>query len=712
MHKPTGRVLTQNSFPNIRRNLTASQSSKTFSIAEPRQASNDLIFMREIEKKIEEQRKDLEERSLAIKTLLGHFENIASMCRDEKNKNIELRHQNIDLIKEIKHLKKIVEEKSLLPEKRQKNPSSISIINVDEYEGIWKENEKLKETIKKLEKDHQERFKEINGLHEQLTSLKHIIASLDKNISELNLDLNVAKSNKRKLEEEIATLRLQSEKLKENINERVLENEQLHEKISRINQDLESLHLILDEKEKEVQKVKNWNNKLSSQNQEFLQNKTKEGNLLCQIQIDPHDSLESIIDKFTKTISVRDEKISEAEKENLRLKDKINKGNIARKELLVSIEEFRNSNQTDLIKYEKLLQQLENTKKLKDSEIKDLKETITRIESQKKTYIEDLQTLEIQLFNERQTISQLSGKKEDLDQEVQRLHQKLEMKNEEILERNKKIEALQEVKLKFKLSQKEIKAVRDENLKLERINESMNEKYSHDKSSWTSEENKLQKMIFDLQEELNNEKIFNSIHLKELTKLKTALSAQDTRVNKDLILEEERRLKARIATLEMDLAEQKEACSKAQKNYEYNFLQVNEKSRNILELEEKLGKVLEEMKNPNFLQTVEKAKILKERENAVMAEISKISYAIEAFENGMTCIVCLACLDSPVLIVPCGHAVCNKCLDLRSLTCPQCSEHVQGQFRIDWLDQLVVKIVFQRQVLESMKQLMCKNLFI
>jgi hypothetical protein len=286
------------------------------------------------------------------------------------------------------------------------------------------------------------------------------------------------------------------------------------------------------------------------------------------------------------------------------------------------------------------------------------------------------------------------------------------MKNEEILERNKKIEALQEVKLKFKLSQKEIKAVRDENLKLERINESMNEKYSHDKSSWTSEENKLQKMIFDLQEELNNEKIFNSIHLKELTKLKTALSAQDTRVNKDLILEEERRLKARIATLEMDLAEQKEACSKAQKNYEYNFLQVNEKSRNILELEEKLGKVLEEMKNPNFLQTVEKAKILKERENAVMAEISKISYAIEAFENGMTCIVCLACLDSPVLIVPCGHAVCNKCLDLRSLTCPQCSEHVQGQFRIDWLDQLVVKIVFQRQVLESMKQLMCKNLFI
>lgn len=714
MYKPTSRALTQNSFPNIKRNLTAAQSSKAFSSTDLRQPTADTIFVREIEKRIEEQRKDLEERSVAIKTLLGHFENIASMCRDEKNKNIELRHQNMELIKEIKYLKKILEEKSVISEKptRQKQASSISIVNIDEYEGIWKENDKLKENIKKLEKDHQEKYKEINGLHEQITSLKHIIANLDKNITELNLDLNVSRSNKRKLEEEISNTRLQNDKLKESVNERLLENEQLNDRISRLSQDIENLHLTLEEKDKEVQKVRNWNNKLSNQNQEYLESRTKEGNILCQIQIDPDDTLEGIIEKFTKTIGVRDEKLAEAEKENLRLKDKINKGNIARKELLFSIEEFRHNNQTDLIKYEKLLQQLENTKKLKDSEIKDLQEALTRVESQKRSYIEDLQSLEIQLFNERQTISSLTSKKEELETEIQKLSSRLDQKNNEISEKNKKIEYLHEVKLKYKLGLKEIKAVRDENLKLEKLNESLNDKYSHEKSSWSVEENKLNKIITGLQEELNNEKIFNSIHLKELTKLKTALSAQDNRSLKDSIQEEERKMKARIATLEMDLAEQKELNSKLNKNIEYSTQQLNDKTKNVLELEEKLSHLMNEVKNPNFVNTVEKAKLLKERENSVNNEIMKINYAIEAFENGMTCIVCLNCLDSPVLVVPCGHAVCNKCLDLTSLACPQCNERVQGQFRIDWLDQLVDKIVFQRQVLDAMKQIMSKTLFI
>lgn len=713
MQKPTSRTITHSSFPKIKRNLATAYTIKAFSTTDLRQQPSDTVFMREIEKKIEEQRKDLEERSLAIKTLLTHFENIASMCREEKNKNIEFRHQNIELIKEIKYLKKMLEEKSVANEKitRQKTHSTISIINVDEYEGIWKESDRLKEVIKKMEKDHQERFKEINTLHEQITCLKQMMAGMDKEMAQANLDLNVAKSNKRKLEEDIFDSLVQNEKLKETGKVLMDEIEKLNERVARLSKDNEDLHETIEQKEKDLQKVKTWNSKLSSQNQEYLENRAKEGSILCQVQISPSDTLEMIIDKFTKALGSKEEKIQVLDKEMSRLKDKVMKGSIARKELLVSIEEFRNNNQNDILRYEKLCQQLENTKKLKDSEIKDLQESLTRNESQKRGYMDDLQALEIKFYNEKQLVSQLTKKKEELENEIKKMNLKIEIKDEEIEEKNNSLTLMHEIELKMKLSQKEVKAVRDENLKLEKMNENLNEKYSKDKNSWTHEEMNLNRKISELQEELNNEKIFNSIHLKELTKLKTALSAQDSKYNKEYAMEEERKYKARIATLEMDLAEQMEASNKLKKNLDYSNTQLQEKNNTLVEIEEKLGNALEELKNPKFLQVAEKVKKMREREIAISSEMSKIVYAIEAFENGMTCMVCLNTLDNPVLVIPCGHAVCSKCLTLTSLSCPQCSKKMQGQYRVDWLDQLVDKIVFQRQVVDSMKNLLSIEIF-
>lgn len=713
MQKPTARAITHSTFPKIKRNLTTAYTIKALSTTDLRPVPSDTLMMREIEKKIEEQRRDLEERSIAIKTLLTHFENIASMCREEKNRNIEFRQQNMDLIKEIKYLKKMLEEKSSINERpiRQKTQSTISIVNVDEYEGIWKENDRLKETIKKMEKDHQERFKEINGLHEQITSLKQIIAKLDKDLMELNMDLNVAKGNKRKLEEDYFESSVANEKLRENIKGYVEEIERLNQRVATLNKENEGLQEIIDQRDKDLQKVKLWNSKLSTQNQEYLENKTKEGSLLCQIQINPSDTLEMIIDKFTKALGSKDEKLIELNKEMIKLKDKINKGSVARKELLVSIEEFRNNNHNDMIKYEKLVQQLENTKKLKDSEIKDFQESLTRSESQKRGYMDDLQALEIQFYNEKQMVSQLMKKKEDLENEVKKLNIKIEIKDEEIEEKNKVIGFMHEIELKFKLSQKEIKAVRDENLKLEKMNDSLTEKYTKDKNAWTNEEMSLNKKILTLQDDLNNEKVFSSFHLKELIKLKTALSAQDTKYTKEFAQEEERKFRAKIATLEMDLAEQKDLNLKLERNLDYSGQQIQEKTKMILELEEKLGSALDELKNPNFIGVTEKVKKMKERETAVSTEVSKIAYAIEAFENGMICFVCLNCLDNPILVIPCGHAVCSKCLNLTTLACPQCSKKIHGQYRIDWLDQLVDKIVFQRQVLDSLKNLISIELF-
>ena len=154
--------------------------------------------------------------------------------------------------------------------------------------------------------------------------------------------------------------------------------------------------------------------------------------------------------------------------------------------------------------------------------------------------------------------------------------------------KKKKIEKLHEVKIKFSIAQKEIKAVRDENNRLEKLIETFKNKYTNEIDYWNREAESFQKKIQNLQEELNNEKTFNTIHLQEVMKLKRALSAKEVKASKDQISEEEKALKAKIAILEMDIAEEKEIIEKLEKSANYSNTQLLEKNKLINELESKI----------------------------------------------------------------------------------------------------------------------------
>ena len=76
------------------------------------------------------------EQNIAIKSLLGHFEHIALVCRDEKNKNIEFREQNMELVREISQLKTLIEEKNQADSSRSVKHQTFKIS--EEQEKIFK----------------------------------------------------------------------------------------------------------------------------------------------------------------------------------------------------------------------------------------------------------------------------------------------------------------------------------------------------------------------------------------------------------------------------------------------------------------------------------------------------------------------------------------------------------------------------------------------
>ena len=708
MQKSTNRS-TFSSFPKIKRLTTTAAGFITGKVSglTNHKSNNEQNYLKEIEKKIDEQRKDLDERNIAIKSLLGHFEHIALVCRDEKNKNIEFREQNMELVREISQLKTLIEEKNQADSSRSVKHQTFKIS--EEQEKIFKECEKLKDALKKQEKEINEKNRELDSFKFEIKNFKLNNESLTKNLADLAVETSLNKTNKRKIEEESFNLRNQNESLRENIASYISQIEKLNENILRLKEDIRVLEKDLENKDKEIEKK---NTRLDVSNQEALENKNEGNWILSQVSIETNDNLIVVIDKFTNALKSANEKVERLEKENFHLKDKINKASLAKKELLLSIEEFRRTNQNDVLKYEKIIQQHENNKKLNENEIKDLSQSLERSELQKKTYVEELQSLETLIFNEKQASLSLSKKFEELVFEKEKIESKSSLKDEEITKQCKKIEKLQEYKIKYKLLEQQLKTVNEENWKIQQNYENMNTKYSNEKQKKNKEESVLQEKILGLQEELNNEKNFNSIHLQEVIKLKRALSSKEGKIHRDQLIEEENKYKARIALLEMEIAENKEIIAKLQKNIAYSAVKIEEKGILINELQNLLDSRNKALNDPNFVQIQEKASFLKEREKSIENEMQKVFYALEAFENGMACIVCLSCLDNPVLIIPCCHSVCEKCLGLTRSVCPQCSQKMMGNYRIKWLDQLIDKIAFQRQVLDSIKAILSKNVFL
>lgn len=133
--------------PKLNRIKTSKPSYKPMShhasVSDLISPSSDRVFMSELECKVENQRKDLEERSLALESLASHFESIVKSYKDEKLKYKEMKERCLELRNENLEMKIWIDENKL------KYNQTIELVKEEEMEGKL-ENEELKENCQRL----------------------------------------------------------------------------------------------------------------------------------------------------------------------------------------------------------------------------------------------------------------------------------------------------------------------------------------------------------------------------------------------------------------------------------------------------------------------------------------------------------------------------------------------------------------------------------
>jgi len=156
----------------------------TFKNAMLKIPENEKALILELQFRIDEQRKELEQRSATVQSLQRNFETLSNFCRSEKSLNKTLTREQEILRKEysnsIGKLADVEKEKSkLIFELDNKNKQIDRISNVEEKYTI------LKHDHEDIVKKYRNKIKESEGLEGAIRVLKLKIQNLKKSISEL-----------------------------------------------------------------------------------------------------------------------------------------------------------------------------------------------------------------------------------------------------------------------------------------------------------------------------------------------------------------------------------------------------------------------------------------------------------------------------------------------------------------------------------------------
>lgn len=95
-------------------------------------------------------------------------------------------------------------------------------------------------------------------------------------------------------------------------------------------------------------------------------------------------------------------------------------------------------------------------------------------------------------------------------------------------------------------------------------------------------------------------------------------------------------------------------------------------------------------------------KIAKIKEQSVGNLMSKLDTCINSTEGHLQCYKCIEVFTDPVVLSPCGHALCRLCLPADG-KCPDCERAITGQVPFGLLADLTHKHNFNKEALTSFK---------
>lgn len=322
--------------------------------------------------------------------------------------------------------------------------------------------------------------------------------------------------------------------------------------------------------------------------------------------------------------------------------------------------EVKKKHQEEFLRSEQSLQSISKELYIQNAEIDIQKETINRIEHQKKRLNDDLNTLQtenIQIRNEH------------IKTELQ--YENLKIKYQNIMDTftdvqnkaKKHDEIIEEIDKKNKLIEQLTTTVSNhDNIieKLQKLIEQLKQALESQRQQFIQKEKSYEKTIKDLMEQINSEKVSKQVKAAEAMKLKKQLTLRendDTLIN--VSKEEIMRYKTRLIEAETKAADMAIELDRMVKTENYYKDTIKNKNEIILQLETRFENSSSIMKN----------------EKDDMAEKEKmIQQAIESLKKCFLCHNCKSNISSKVLI-PCTHLTCDACMPNND-KCLICEERV------------------------------------
>eukprot|EP00358_Blepharisma_japonicum_P007080 CAMPEP_0202941912 /NCGR_PEP_ID=MMETSP1395-20130829/2054_1 /ASSEMBLY_ACC=CAM_ASM_000871 /TAXON_ID=5961 /ORGANISM="Blepharisma japonicum, Strain Stock R1072" /LENGTH=413 /DNA_ID=CAMNT_0049637591 /DNA_START=826 /DNA_END=2064 /DNA_ORIENTATION=+ len=406
-----------------------------------------------------------------------------------------------------------------------------------------------------------------------------------------------------------------------------------------------------------------------------FQNKAQAVN---QISINSDDDLRQKLEEFQKQAYTLGDQLSSMTKQKNDAEEKLERSMNSRYELLASVEELRKKQQIESFRYEKLIQAITQDLKLKTLEISEMEENLKKNENQLKSYSENLRILGDEINAKNDNIAELNGKCDKLISEISFLEKEKLEKEKDFQEFQEKASKFDQIKKELKENKEENSAIKSRSKKLEKSLEEVTKKRERLKLKYKDQESLLEAKIYELQAELNNEKNFNSSHLQEVIKLKRELSQREKPIQILPIKEDQNRLQARIAQLEIECAELKEEILNHLRAQEYMKTMSSSQAQIISQLESQLEDAKSQLNDTKFKDLKKQLECLNDKEENLSKVIEKLDHAISAFESDLSCMNCLNLVEEAVFTIPCGHILCKKCSRISDSACSQCCVKVQA----------------------------------
>lgn len=354
------------------------------------------------------------------------------------------------------------------------------------------------------------------------------------------------------------------------------------------------------------------------------------------------------------------------------------------------LEDMKIKLQFELTKKDKEVSNIREELHIKNLEIDQLSNLLSKTDQQRKRYAESVKILETEVQILKNDNMELNNKIFEANSQLKFSIQNLatEQNKAQTFENScKEMDSLKNLTDSLK-QQSEL--VSKENASLKAEVHDLKTVFSKSKNKWREKKRKFKENIANLTEKVEKEKLSISTKVADAFKMKKSYTIREHEQNAAFSKEAISRLQVKSYELEDKYNHVKAENDRLTKSLEYYKNSLENKSKTIGVLESKLSKITE-----NELD------IGSSRENGKI--ITMLEKNIHEISDAVYCSNCKKERVSEYLMIPCEHTICSKCITFEE-SCPICLNSARI-FAIGVFSDILDKFNCQVELLNCLKDL-------